>query len=112
MFKSKVRDLLEKATFIYAKTLPLFKHFYTKRESWEDSDFVEVVKYIRKYGVKEKFFNKEYIYYYLGDYKYWTMGNPLDETILINKAYDKTDRQKRHKTIRAFSNKGKSSLLQ
>ncbi len=111
MFKGKIRELLEKATFIYAETMPQFRHYYTKRESWIDSEFIEVVKYIRKYGVKEKFFNKVYTYYYLDNYKYWTMGNPLSETILINKAYDKTDRQKRFKTTRASSKKRGTDIL-
>jgi hypothetical protein len=40
----------------------------------------------RRFGVKEhwgKYFNP---YLYIDDYKYWTMGAPVEETIIMNRA--------------------------
>ena len=69
----------------YAKTWP---HEYTIR-NWEpdkDSEFAFFVMFIRKYGYPERFFRKIHIYYELDGFKYWTMGAPLEITIVINRA--------------------------
>jgi hypothetical protein len=60
-------------------------HSYTVRE-WKPEIFERAVRIIRAYGVPERFYSKTYIYLYWGDKKYWTMGSPLDETIIINRA--------------------------
>lgn len=84
--------MLTKCEFKYAKSMPEFPHWYTLRENWDsDADFIKTVMLIRKYGYKEKYWGKEYIYYNINGYKYWTMGYPLHNcpktgTILINKA--------------------------
>jgi len=48
-------------------------------------DFYAVVEYIREHGYPAKFYNKTYTYLNIGGFKYWTMGSPLDKTILINR---------------------------
>ena len=58
----------------------------TKKEQEDDKEFESIVEYIREHGVKEKFEGKEYIYLHLGDFKYWTMGEAVKDTILINRA--------------------------
>ena len=82
-----VHDILEENKWIFAKTMPETPHFYTLRRTWRDEkEFESVVEYIREHGVKEKFEGKEYIYLYLDDFKYWTMGDVVKDTILINRA--------------------------
>tara|TARA_R100000664_G_C2698958_1_gene100050 strand:+ start:391 stop:663 length:273 start_codon:yes stop_codon:yes gene_type:complete len=84
--KSKVKALLENASYRFAKTMPKFPHYYTMKDTWNDHyEFEEVVKHIRRYGIKQKFFKTTFIYLYIDDYKYWTMGAPVNETILINR---------------------------
>jgi hypothetical protein len=60
-----------------------FPHSYTVRE-WFPDDFEQAVLIIRHYGVAERFYNKTYLYLHLDGLKYWTMGFPVDETIIIN----------------------------
>lgn len=63
-------------------------HAYTVRD-WRpesDSDFVRFVELIRTYGHPENFYSKTYIYLHLDGLKYWTMGSPMNETIIINRA--------------------------
>ena len=63
-------------------------HSYTVRE-WRpraDGDFVKAVETIRTYGHPENFFSKIYIYLHVDGYKYWTMGDLIDNTIIINRA--------------------------
>jgi len=87
-----IDDILANANFVYAKSMPKMPHHYTLRETWDSNTFDYVVQKIRELGVPERFFKKTYIYYYANGYKYWTMGNPTDQTKLINRAIsDKAD---------------------
>ena len=69
----------------YAKSTP---HSYTVRDWVLDpkDDFSKMVKLIREYGQAERFYTQTYIYLYFNKNKYWTMGSPIDETIIINRA--------------------------
>ncbi len=83
---------LDGAKWVFAKTMANIPHEYTVRNTWEDDGlFVDIVLYIREYGVREKFMGRYYTYLYLGGYKYWTMGNPVSrtnrrKTFIINRA--------------------------
>ena len=77
---------LANAKFKFASTMPLTPHEYTLRKDWDSNEFDKVVVYIRENGVQERFENRDYTYFYHDDWKYWTMGAPLAETILINRA--------------------------
>lgn len=45
-----------------------------------------LVKKIEKSGVSERFFKRNYIYLYLGKYKYWYIGTVMNRTPI--KGYD------------------------
>ena len=47
--------------------------------------FCKFVQHIRENGYVETFMGKDYTYFDVGDYKYWSMGAPVDQTILINR---------------------------
>lgn len=62
-------------------------HEYTVRDWSSDEDgFVEAVRIIRCYGHTEKFFKHIRIYLLFDGIKYWTMGDTLAETVVINRA--------------------------
>jgi hypothetical protein len=68
----------------YRKTAP---HEYTIRD-WRkdlDDEFVGFAKLIRRIGTEERFYSKTFLYFYHGDYKYWTMGDPLEATVVLNR---------------------------
>ncbi len=68
----------------YAKTAP---HWYVVRgEFADDKTFDDVVLFMRENGVDERFYSKTFTYYYHGGFKYWTMGNPVEQTTIINRA--------------------------
>lgn len=78
---------LEAATYKFAKTMPKTPHWYTLRKTWSDEALFErVVQAIRDLGVKRKFGKASYVYFDCGEYMYWSMGAPLCQTILINRA--------------------------
>lgn len=87
MNMQSLAELLEKNKFVFAKTLPEIPHFYTLKVSWEkEEEFYQAVEGIRHFGRAERFKGRKFIYFYANGYKYWTMGAPVDETYLINRA--------------------------
>lgn len=79
--------LLEGQTYKFSKTMPHIPHSYTLKETWHRPEqFEDVVQYIRDAGVQEKWGRYNHHYLYLNGFKYWTMGAPVGETILINRA--------------------------
>jgi hypothetical protein len=61
-------------------------HSYTlKRRSPDPRMFEMAVLHIREFGSQEYFGGSEYSYYEAAGHKYWTMMNPLERTILVNR---------------------------
>lgn len=76
-------------SFTVAKTATRNPHAYTLRKNWADQDLFEaVVEWIREHGVHVMFWRKPYVLFRHGGYRYWTMGAPVGETTLINRAID------------------------
>lgn len=86
MEEMELQKLLSGAQFRYAKTMPQFPHHYTLRQTWDNQVFDAVVRAIRELGTPRAFGNRQYTYYDFGGNTYWTMGDPVDKTILINRA--------------------------
>jgi hypothetical protein len=71
----------------FAKSMPLYPHWYTLRKAWTAKvPFGEVVQYIRDHGVMRNFGGATYTYFDHDSWTYWTMGASLPDTILINRA--------------------------
>ena len=88
-----LEDFVPHVTWTQAKSYPDAPHQYVVRTSLPEkqaAQFLAIAKHIRLEGVREWFGNSWYIYYYHNGWKYWTMGAPLDETIILNRA--KVDR--------------------
>ena len=85
-----ITQILESKAYRFAKTMPEIPHFYTLKREWDNlKEFEKAVSYIRKNGQKELWKDGEhYTYLYVNGWKYWTMGSPVSETILINRAED------------------------
>lgn len=68
--------------------MPKNPHYYTVREWSKDkeSEFVWFVEEIRQFGITERYFKIPYIYLVIDNWKYWTMGSPIEKTIIINRA--------------------------
>ncbi len=70
----------------FAKTMPKNPHEYTMKKWGENESFNQAVLYIRQCGYRECFGKYYYTYLDIDGYKYWTMGAPIEQTILINRA--------------------------
>lgn len=83
-----VSEALINHSYHFAKTMPQNPHWYTLRRGWnDDALFDAVVTFMRENSTTEYFIRKPFQMFYLKEYKYWTMGCPIPDTILINRAY-------------------------
>ena len=55
-----------------------------EKEHW--SNFKEVLAFIREKGFTAKYKGRSGKYYILDDHYYWTMGDPVEETTVLNRA--------------------------
>jgi hypothetical protein len=83
----------------FARTMPQNPHEYTLRRNASKKDFDAAVRYIREHGVLEQYRGFPYKTLYFEEHKYWTMGFPLHETILINRKPHTADIAKRSRRM-------------
>ena len=90
MTKEEVVSLLDKAEWKFAKTFShKAPHWYALREKWNnDEEFDFLVQWLRDNSVTRYFWRKPFQVFIYKGWRYWTMGAPINETILINKAFD------------------------
>lgn len=71
----------------YRETAP---HEYTVRKWVPDetgsADFDRFVSLIRRFGSADFYYEIRHLYWAVDEFKYWTMGWPVSETTVINRA--------------------------
>jgi hypothetical protein len=94
--QARARAYIEQVEWRFAKTYAkTWPHEYTVRE-WRpelDDDFFWFAQYILDHGMKERFFSRVNVYYYIDGLKYWTMDDSIPETVLINRQEGITNRE-------------------
>jgi hypothetical protein len=85
---NRIREMIARCQWTFAKTMPFAPHEYIVRDKCPltDGEFVYFVDMQRRFGVKERWGKYNHPYLYVDDYKYWTMGDPYENTIIINRA--------------------------
>ena len=96
-FPPELKQLINNAKWTYAKTMPEWEHYYIVRDKVDEVLFVRVVEHIRYYGYQGAFYNKTYIYFEEDGLIYWTMGNPVDVTTIINRTRKENSYEERLK---------------
>lgn len=85
----KFRDFLNRQKWIFAKTYAKkAPHHYIVKTKLSEEDqeiFTEFAIYIRKHGVKRPFWDMVFTYFNLDGYDYWTYGDPIPLTIILNR---------------------------
>ena len=81
-----LRGFIKGAQWVFAKTMPESPHWYTLRRTNDSAEFERAVVDIRTYGYVRRYKGYDYVSYDIDGWYYWTMGAPLEETILINRA--------------------------
>lgn len=85
---SLFRGFIERQSWIDAKTYKTAPHRYIVKTKLSEKDkkiFELFALFIRKYGYEAKFWSKSFIYYEIDGYKYWTYGDPIEDTIILNR---------------------------
>jgi hypothetical protein len=80
-----LRDFIATSKWTFAKTMPEWPHEYIVRERVDENLFLQLVRHIRAHGYEGKFYQESYTYFDHDGMAYWTMGEPLEETIIINR---------------------------
>ena len=84
-FPRELSDFVNRETWTYAKTMPEWPHECIVRERVDEDLFVQLVQHIRANGYEGHFYRREMTYYDEDGLTYWTMGEPVEETIIINR---------------------------
>jgi hypothetical protein len=87
MTDAEIHGFIDNSRWKYAKSMPQMPHWYTLRAyAPDEAAFERFVMHVRLCGYRERFGKTWYTYLDVDEWKYWTMGSPLDQTILINRA--------------------------
>ena len=84
-FPEELRLFVDQEKWTYAKTMPKWPHEYIVRERVDECLFSQLVRHIRARGYDGCFYGKKITYYEEDGMLYWTMGAPLEETIVVNR---------------------------
>lgn len=87
-------EFVAKSGWRYARTMPECPHEYTVRDregegfrttAMGDLEFEWFVRLIRAEGELEEWGGVTRPYLRVGDWRYWTMGAPVEETTIVNR---------------------------
>jgi hypothetical protein len=82
----KLRDFVHDAQWTFAKTYAAtWPHEYIVRERVDEQLFVLLVRHIREHGYQGAFYRKVMTYFEEDGLVYWTMGEPIEVTTIINR---------------------------
>ena len=81
-----LKAFVDQQTWTFAKTYArTWPHEYIVRDRVDERLFVQLVQHIRTHGYEGSFYRKRITYFDEDGMVYWTMGAPIDETIIVNR---------------------------
>ena len=85
--ESYARTLIARCQWTWAKTYLSIPHEYIVRGRCGliDQEFEYLVQAQREYGIHEQWHKYNFPYLYVNGYKYWTMGDAIKDTVIINR---------------------------
>ena len=96
-FTDEIVNFLDAEKWTLAKTMPQWPHEYIVRERVDEQFFLKMVEHIQEFGYKGKFYSKTIVYFDHNGFTYWTMGAPIEETIIINRTKKENSYEERLK---------------
>lgn len=84
-FPDEIKEFIHDCQWTFAKTMPQWPHEYIVRDKVDEELFVKMVQHIRKHGYEGNFYKRRITYFDEDGLVYWTMGEPLDQTVIINR---------------------------
>ncbi len=92
-----LRGFVDAETWTYAKTMPEWPHEYLVRHRVDGDLFEALVRHIREHGHDGHFYNRVLTYFLEDGQQYWTMGEPIEDTIIINRCLEQDSFENRRK---------------
>lgn len=96
-FSPHIKDFIKQTKWTYARTMPLWSHEYIVRSKVKESLFLEMAKHIREYGYQGYFYKRQITYFDEDGLTYWTMGEPFDRLVIINRCLKENTYEERLK---------------
>jgi hypothetical protein len=96
-FPEELKKFISRVEWTFAKTMPDWPHSYIVRSAVDDALFVKLVEHIRKFGYEGSFYQTKLIYFEEDRLIYWTMGNPVEETTILNRTVKENSYKERVK---------------
>ena len=88
---------VENATWTFAKSMPEWPHSYIVRSKVDDDLFVKLAEHKREYRYLGSFYQTKLTYFEEDGLIYWTMGNLIEETTIINRTAKENSYEERLK---------------
>jgi hypothetical protein len=83
---NSLRTFVDDAKWTFAKTYAsTWPHEYIVRGRVEENLFIQLVEHIRTFGYEGRFYSKTLTYFEEDGMVYWTMGEPIGETTIVNR---------------------------
>ena len=82
---SALQEFIDSVQWTFAKTNPEWPYEYIVRDQVDENLFMMLVLHIRWQGYESKFYEQIFTYYDYGGMVYWTMGEHLGATTIINR---------------------------
>lgn len=92
---SALQEFIDSIQWTFAKTMPEWPHEYIVRDQVDENLFMMLAEHIRWQGYESKFYEQIFTYYDYDGMVYWTMGEPLEETTIINRCRKEDSYEKR-----------------
>ncbi len=80
-----LREFVDSEEWTFAKTMPEWPHEYLVRHRCDEQVFVDLARHIHEHGQAGRFYHRILIYFEEDGLQYWTMGEPTEETEIINR---------------------------
>ena len=98
-FPGNLKEFIKSCKWTFAKTMPEWPHEYIVRDKVDNKELFEsLVRHIRQYGFEGRFYQRTLIYFAEDGLLYWTMGEPIEETTIINRCKEEGSYENRLKT--------------
>lgn len=96
----ELRDFIDTVKWTFAKTMPEWPHEYIVRGRVDEDLFVKLVCHIRQHGFEGHFYERTLTYFAEDGLLYWTMGEPIEKTTIINRCKEEGSYENRLKNGR------------
>ena len=106
-----LKEFIEFSRWTFAKTMPEWPHEYIVRDRVDPALFEALVHHIREHGFEGAFYDRVLTYFAHDGLLYWTMGNPVEKTTIINRCREEGSYERRRSNGTLPDQKRKSTIL-